>query len=646
MSGRIALDLKQFKHVKSSKDSTTLRHNDGHELTVAHKPLSKEAREQLMALSKIPKDYAQKGDKSEAKADVDNRNMMADGGKVDGKKPKSATVHVPDSAAGIKQAKTLKDQGDAPHGATIVIPGSGEQPIGKVQRYAEGAYVEPEVPSALDPNAPSQQQAAPIGQFQIPQALQPTPEAMSAVPPEATAPPATEEALKEQAVSSQPAPSAVAEDALKGEGLSNKQQMEIDSGVATHDQVAQMPEQQAVAQQQAASQSEPGPSLAEQSKDANISSEDVAKKELSEEDAAWQHDLTNGHITPQTYGSLFAKKDTLGKIGMIFGMILSGIGSGISGQPNALMALLDQQIKNDLEAQKTSKSNAQNFLKINQAHFYNEAQIQKMVQEGKLTQEQANAMRVEGNAKAFALSNMQANRAALHSLTEKVAKMPMGSPQRKEGEQLLALMAQQVQSENYSIMDRAASSTALANYGFGATPEGAEKPSVDYAKITRLQRAGFMSPADASKANDEAAVVAETRALRNSYLNSFDELDKMALAGKLSPNQRKAEINALSAKLAQHTAHRFNLQEATSQAEGMFPQSSDMGKETRELKRRKGLELFDSMEAGTPTLNRFGLKNAPNDNAPKAVKPVERIDKATGKMGLFDPTTKKFLGYK
>lgn len=52
MAGRIALDLKQFKHKSSDDKSSTLEHRDGHVLTIAHKPLSKEFRDQLEAMSK------------------------------------------------------------------------------------------------------------------------------------------------------------------------------------------------------------------------------------------------------------------------------------------------------------------------------------------------------------------------------------------------------------------------------------------------------------------------------------------------------------------------------------------------------------------------------------------------------------------
>lgn len=50
MAGRIALDLKQFKHLKSDKNSHTLQHRDGHVLTLAIKGLSPENQKQLQAL--------------------------------------------------------------------------------------------------------------------------------------------------------------------------------------------------------------------------------------------------------------------------------------------------------------------------------------------------------------------------------------------------------------------------------------------------------------------------------------------------------------------------------------------------------------------------------------------------------------------
>lgn len=76
MAGKIALDLKQFKHIKSDKNTTTLKHADGHMLTIAHKALSPDSQRQLDALSGTANNYETTPDKQEAKTKFD------DGGKV------------------------------------------------------------------------------------------------------------------------------------------------------------------------------------------------------------------------------------------------------------------------------------------------------------------------------------------------------------------------------------------------------------------------------------------------------------------------------------------------------------------------------------------------------------------------------------
>jgi hypothetical protein len=80
MAGRIALDLKQFKHVKSDDKSHTLQHRDGHLLTLATKPLSKDTQAQLAALAQAANSSKKPTDKAEAKED---KQMLADGGDIE-----------------------------------------------------------------------------------------------------------------------------------------------------------------------------------------------------------------------------------------------------------------------------------------------------------------------------------------------------------------------------------------------------------------------------------------------------------------------------------------------------------------------------------------------------------------------------------
>lgn len=62
-------DFKKFKHVKSDKDTTTLRHPKGHEITIAHSALNKNMRAQLEALSRVVTDAETPLQKGTAYAD-------------------------------------------------------------------------------------------------------------------------------------------------------------------------------------------------------------------------------------------------------------------------------------------------------------------------------------------------------------------------------------------------------------------------------------------------------------------------------------------------------------------------------------------------------------------------------------------------
>ncbi len=75
-------------------------------------------------------------------------------------------------------------------------------------------------------------------------------------------------------------------------------------------------------------------------------------------------DLAAGKIAPETYKDLFNKKDTLGKAGTIFGLMLSGMGSGLTGQPNMLMDMMNKEIERDLAAQKENKAGGRDFLRM------------------------------------------------------------------------------------------------------------------------------------------------------------------------------------------------------------------------------------------------------------------------------------------
>lgn len=181
---------------------------------------------------------------------------------------------------------------------------------------------------------------------------------------------------------------------------------------------------------------------------------------------AWQQDLANGHISPQTYGTLFAKKDTLGKIGSLFGLLVSGIGSGLTGQPNAVMEMMNKEIMNDLEAQKQSKTNAQNFIKLNQEKELQKSQIQLQKSQIELNKAQTAKEREEQRLKAATsqqLANLysgsesysQALAARDHWLQTQIDQMPEG-PKKQKAQQAMSMIAQDTAKRTVQSADQLA----------------------------------------------------------------------------------------------------------------------------------------------------------------------------------------------
>lgn len=176
---------------------------------------------------------------------------------------------------------------------------------------------------------------------------------------------------------------------------------------------------------------------------------------LTTDNAAFANDLQNGHITPETYSDLFAKKSTLGKIGMIFGLMVGGAGAGLAHQQNALLASMNQEINNDLEAQKQSKANAQNWLRLSQQHQANQAGVG-------LTEAQTGVAKSTADINAVQLASDRMKLTALHSMYQKLGMLPAG-PQKATGEQVLGGVTQAVNQDLQQGAHKASTAVAQAH---------------------------------------------------------------------------------------------------------------------------------------------------------------------------------------
>lgn len=232
-------------------------------------------------------------------------------------------------------------------------------------------------------------------------------------------------------------------------------------------------------QDPAAAMAPQGPAKADLSKETFPTETSVGEPVVSAADEVLQErnntaqDLMEGQIHPKTYGDLFASKDTLGKIGTMFGLLLGGAGSGLTGQPNALLKMMDKTIERDLDAQKTSAANRQNFYKIRQQQVMNEAIVKRYAAENGLTRAQAKevlakagmadlelgqAKQVLGdmgggltpaeNVKVDTLTTMDGQLSALHQLDSRVQGMPE-SPQKQNAVSALQWMANEVINKDH-----------------------------------------------------------------------------------------------------------------------------------------------------------------------------------------------------
>jgi hypothetical protein len=374
-------------------------------------------------------------------------------------------------------------------------------------------------------------------------------------------------------------------------------------------------------------------------------------EELDNEAATFADDMMRGQIHPKTMSDLFAEKNTLGKIGTIFGLMVGGAGAGLTHQPNALIEMMQKELDRDLDAQKNSNANSQNWLKLSHEYQMQKAQKGQLESQTELQkaqtgmvpsqtlayQAQARSSDADTQLKAMNTAEVATKLAAFQHLTGIVAKMPEG-PTKQRGQEVLTNVIQpaitaSIQAGNKKTVDKLALHNAIGGETKKAEPQD-DGSGVDFKKLLDLQRKGAamasmgmpgmsgMSPQQASQANDEAKLVQQNREIFKHWYDAWQRLDELG-AGRMNPNARNAAIDLLAAQISKSAlGGGAPLAEVRRTTESLFPDVTDVGS-AREAKFKAAVKHFEQMEQGTPTLDMFGLK-APMPNyartKPKATK--------------------------
>ncbi len=363
---KFPLDLSSFKKVSSDKTSTTLRHRDGHEIKLATNALSPKLRGQLASLeSSEPKPImmAKGGEvypvcenpscKSYGKPHPNCRCHagMSEGGEVFDRYCYKDSAHDSKCKYFAKggEVDSPKQQDDFDR----TVDDIGLSNKAAEERLAKDAASMPQTPEQLPPD----------------QALAPAPIVPAEMPPAAEIAPTIQQPVltpsmpTQQSVAPAAMPTPSPQSAMTGtlqqqEGMLQdayqKQVQGVQQGAAAEGALgieqAKVLNDQAIQQRQAQTHY----------------NETFAK--LDSERKHLQDDIIQAHIDPAHY---LGKMDTVQRVGTAIGLILGGIGSGLTHGDNQALKFLNSQIDRDIEAQKVNLGKKESLLSANMKEFGN-----------------------------------------------------------------------------------------------------------------------------------------------------------------------------------------------------------------------------------------------------------------------------------
>lgn len=153
---------------------------------------------------------------------------------------------------------------------------------------------------------------------------------------------------------------------------------------------------------------------------------DITKRYKATDDALFQA-YQNKKLDPQRY---LHSLSTGQKIGNGIALLLSGIGSGASGQPNLAAKMIDENIQRDIDAQKNSQDQSMNLWKMNKEEYGNDLAANLATQNQILLGTKAQLEQAAANAKGpLAQANASAGNALIdQKLAENRFKLSLMQP--------------------------------------------------------------------------------------------------------------------------------------------------------------------------------------------------------------------------
>ncbi len=353
-------------------------------------------------------------------------------------------------------------------------------------------------------------------------------------------------------------------------------------------------------------------------------------QQMTQDDLAYQKDLQMGHIKPQTYQDLYAKKDTLGKIGTFFGLLVSGAGSGLAHQPNAVMEMMNKEIERDFEAQQKTQGNAQNWRTLSLQHARDQAQIglqeaqaintygqtQLIPSQMKLNEAQTNLAYKNAELAGAEGAKIKMSLTALQYLQDKVDNLPPG-PEKNVQQKFLNDLSSVVQNgaakKNLQVANQIAARDEMAPQD---APEDEGALDIERLKaLSGLVQVGSSTgvpnkqgatQADIDRINTvEAPMLAQNREAHKLWQESFKNLKSKFMSSALNKESYNAQTKVIAGEIAK-TLGNTSGQTAEDLQSAMFPSWKDFNGSKGE-KFDRGEAFFAANEGKATTAKKLGL---------------------------------------
>lgn len=524
------IDLKKFKKVDANKEHTIMEHPDGHQLIIKHKSINPSQHKELRGL-KMAKGGAVQDDEKDSQPKQPKPSPTPQPGPIS--KPTAD-----DFANGMNKAMGFADGGEVDD-PTLGV--QGIENLGSVPM--EGHMAAPEL---TNPNMERAEQLL----------SSPSPEQ----PPQLTNP-AMDQGPQNYQLPQARQPQA-SQDPFGTEAYANQFQKGLGEEIGGIQQKGQAEAKGAEEVAGIAGQGAKGLQA--------LQSTFMSKqKELEGERQALMNDMRAGHIDP---GHLFSEMGTVGRIGTAIGLMLGGMGAGVTGGENQALKFLNSQLERDMQGQIRNLDNKNNLLHANYQQMGNLRDAMDMTRIM-----QSDAIRTQIEAAAARSKSPQAMAAAQAAIGK-------------------------IDMETAPVSSNLAARRAML--------EGQKSGNVSPEAVIHF----MVDPKQQAEANKELTTAQSMSDIYKNLLNAFDTTSNMGTTGRaVHPGRVDALVNPLLDQLVKDSAGRVT-PTSVDMIKSLFPRALDNA-ETLSMKRGQ-LDKFVKEKMHFPILQLYGIQPKTNMSTP------------------------------